>query len=124
MSGTGRRRAIAAAIAGLLLVGIGVTAAQGAARRLIGAGGARPRTAVTGLSASASTSAAGASDVVYTTSFTVSSALNGPPSSGQAGYVQLTAPTGTAFDSNFFGGQYYFTIAGVTSQASSVTLAP
>ncbi|MHB8689722.1 MAG: hypothetical protein ACYDHH_00610, partial [Solirubrobacteraceae bacterium] len=83
-----------------------------------------PPTSVSGLSASASTSAAGASDVVYTTSFTVSSALNGPTSSGQAGYVQLTAPTGTAFDSNFFGGQYYFTVAGVTSQASSVTLAP
>lgn len=60
-----------------------------------------PATPVTNPSAGASTSAAGASNAIYTTSFKVTHPLTGGAQGGVAdGYVQLTAPAGALFNAS------------------------
>jgi hypothetical protein len=71
---------------------------------------------VSGVTASASTYAAGAKRVVDEVSFTATSALGG------SGFVQLKAPTGSVFSGSY--GDYVFRDGAETDYPSSVTVSP
>jgi Bacterial Ig-like domain (group 3) len=74
-------------------------------------------TKISGLSAEASASAAGATQVVYTASFEVETGL-----AAHTGYVQLTAPTGAVFSTD--GDSYEVTDGAKSAQSGEVQVDP
>ncbi|HUN79614.1 MAG TPA: Ig-like domain-containing protein [Solirubrobacteraceae bacterium] len=76
-------------------------------------------TRVSGLSATASSSSAGASQVVYTADFTATTEL-----AASSGYVQLTAPAGARFNANGASYEVIDTTSEKEAQSDRVVVSP